>query len=189
MKSLARIALVLALAVPLFAQSDQEKAMMAAWQKAMTPGDAHKKLDGMVGTWNTAVKSWMAPGAPPSESAGVSENRWILGNRYVEQRFKGTFMGMPFEGVGYTGYDNVKKEYFGTWMDNMSTGMMVSTGQGDGKTFKFKGDMADPMTGKNSVIDEKITVVSDDQHVLEMWGAGPDGKNFKMMEITYTRKK
>jgi hypothetical protein len=197
MKTLIRIAFTVCLiATPLVAQekpkemSAEEKAMMEAWQKAMTPGDAHKKLDAFIGTWNTTVKSWMAPGAPPMESTGTSENRWVLGNRYVEQRFNGSFMGMPFEGLGYTGYDNVKKQYFGTWMDNMSTGMMVSTGKGaDGKTYTFTGTMADPMTGKDSVMDEKITVISADQHLMEMFGPGPDGKNFKMMEIVYTRKK
>ena len=69
--------------------------------------------------------SWMAPGADPMVMDGTSENRWVMGGRYLEQRFNGNFMGMPFEGIGYTGYDNVKKQYWGTWMDNMSTGMMT----------------------------------------------------------------
>src|SRR5687768_15991808 len=90
--------------------SAEEKAMMEAWQKAMTPGPQHKQLDGMVGTWNTTVKTWMAPGAPVMETSGTSENKWVLGGRYIEQRFKGSFMGQPFEGIGYTGYDNVTKQ-------------------------------------------------------------------------------
>jgi hypothetical protein len=171
--------------------SAEEKAMMEAWQKAMTPGPAHKQLDSMVGTWNTKVMSWMAPGAPPMETTGVSENRWILGGRWIEQRFSGSFMGQPFEGIGYTGYDNVAKQYVGTWMDNMGTGVMMSTGSAaaDGKTYNFKSTMADPMTGKPMMIDEKITVVDADHQVMEMWNPGPDGKMYKSMEIQYSRKK
>ena len=32
-------------------------------------------------------------------------------------------------------------------------------------------------------------VVDNDHHMMEMWGPDPTGKNYKMMEITYTRKK
>lgn len=169
---------------------DMQKAQMEAWMKASTPGDAHKKLDHMVGTWDVKVKSWMAPGAPLMESAGTAENSWVLGGRWVEQKFSGTFMGMPFSGIGYTGYDNIKQQYVGTWMDNMSTAMMVSMGKGgSGNTYEFTSTMDDPMTGKPATVTEKITVADHDHHSLEMWVPGPDGKMFKTMEIAYSRKK
>ena len=100
-------------------------------------------------------------------------------------------MGMPFTGVGYTGYDNIKKKYIGSWMDNMSTSMMISTGtaNADGKSYTFTSSMDDPMTGKSSPVKETVTIVDEDHHTLEMWGPGPDGKSFKMMEIDYSRKK
>jgi hypothetical protein len=169
----------------------KEKAEMDAMMKAATPGDAHKKLGGLAGTWNAEVKMWMKPDAPPTGGAGVAETTWALDGRWLEQHFTGTFMGMPFTGVGYTGYDNIKKKYVGSWMDSMSTSMMISSGKEDagGKSFTFTSTMEDPMTGKSSPVKEKVTVVDDDHHTLEMWGAGPDGKMFKMMEITYTRKK
>jgi uncharacterized membrane-anchored protein len=171
--------------------SAEEKAAMEAMQKAMTPGPNHKALNDMVGTWNAKVTMWMSPEAPPSVSKGTSVNRWIMGGRYVEQKFSGTFMDMPFSGIGYTGYDNVKKQYWGTWMDNMSTGMMMSTGSTDdgGKTWKFTATMADPMTGKDAPVEERVTVKSKNEHVMEMWSPAPDGKMYKMMEIVYTRKK
>jgi hypothetical protein len=175
-----------------FGQEDKKPPMdpmMEAMMKAATPGDAHKSLDMFAGSWKTTVKSWMAPGTDPMTMEGTSETKWMMGGRYLEQRFTSAFMGMPFEGLGYTGYDNIKKQYWSTWMDNMSTAMMTSTGSYDGKTWTFKGTMPDPMTGKDSTLDEKITVTDADHHVMEMWGAGPDGKNFKMMEIAYSRKK
>ena len=169
---------------------DMQKAQMEAWMKASTPGDAHKKLEHMVGSWNVTVKSWMAPGAPPMESTGTAENSWVLGKRWVQEKFTGSFMGMPFEGIGYTGYDNIKQAYVGTWMDNMSTAVMTSTGKGGaGNTYEFTSTMDDPMTGKSAPVTEKVTFTDADHHSMEMWGAGPDGRQFKMMEIAYSRKK
>lgn len=167
-----------------------EKAMMEAFQKASTPGEAHKKLEAMVGTFDAKVRMWMDPSKPPEDSAGTAVNNWVLGNRYVEQRYEGTFMGEPFTGIGYTGYDNVQKKYVGVWMDSAGTGMMTMTGAADaaGKTITSKATMWDPMTGKPSTAEEKFTVVDNDHHTFEMWGKGPDGKRYKMMEIQYTRK-
>jgi len=165
------------------------KAAMEAMQKAATPGEAHKKLDGMVGTWDTKVSMWMDPTKPPEVSTGTSENKWVLGNRYVEMQYQGTFMGQPFSGIGYQGYDNTTKKYIGTWMDTASTAMMNSTGTMTGNVMKASSTMADPMTGKMEKLATTLTVKDKDHHTMEMWGAGPDGKQVKMMEIEYTRKK
>jgi hypothetical protein len=170
----------------------QQKAAMDAMMKAATPGDAHKKLNAMVGTFDAKIKMWMEPGAPPMESTGKAVNEWVLGGRYVQQRFDGTFMGQPFSGIGYTGYDNIRHMYTGTWMDSMSTSMMTSSG-GDpdpsGKNWRFVASSMDPVSGEAVNIDERMTLLDNDHQVFEMYGPGPDGSNFKMMEITYTRKK
>ena len=107
--------------------SADEKAAMEAMMKAGTPGEAHKQLAPLVGTWNVVVKMFPQPGAPAQESKGTAVNKWVLGGRWVQENFTGKFMNMPFTGIGYTGYDNIKKQYTGTWMDNMSTATMVSS--------------------------------------------------------------
>ncbi len=167
-----------------------EKAMMEEMAKYSTPAAEHKALEQFVGTWDTNAKMWMAPGAAPQESTGTAENKMTLGGRFLEQKFEGNMMGQPFIGMGYTGYDLYKKEYVGNWMDSMNTGIMKSTGKADpsGKTMTFTGTMDDPMQKKTMPFKEVIKVVDNDHHVFEMWSPGPDGKMFKMMEITYTRK-
>jgi hypothetical protein len=171
--------------------SAEEKAMMDAWQKFATPAEGHKALQGMVGTWDAEVTSWMTPGAPPVKSKGTSENRMVLGGRWVESKFTSEMMGQPFEGVGYTGYDNHKKKYMGTWMDNMSTAVMLSEGSMDtaGKVMTSTSTMDDFMTGKSQTIKMTTTIVSPDHHMFEMWGPGPDGKVAKQMQIDYRRRK
>ncbi len=169
----------------------EEKAQMDAMMKAGAPGDAHKKLSYMVGTWDATVKMYpMQPAAPVQQSTAVAESKWVLGGRFVQEMVTGNFMGMPFSGIGYTGYDNIKKQYIGTWMDNMGTSVMISSGGPTGdKTYEFSSTMDDPMSGKSMPVKEKMTVIDDDHHVMEMWAPAPDGKMMKMMEITYTRKK
>ena len=170
----------------------KEKAAMDAMMRAATPGDAHKKLNAMAGTFDAKVKMWMEAGAPPMESAGKAVNEWVLGGRWLQQRFDGTMMNMPFSGIGYTGYDNIRQMYVGTWMDNMSTSFMTSSGgapDASGKIWTFSGMGMDPMSGEAVNFNEKITVTDNDHHLFEMWGPGPDGNVFKMMEISYTRKK
>jgi hypothetical protein len=171
--------------------SAEEKAAMDAMMKAGAPGAAHKNLAGMVGTWDATVKMYNAPGAPAQVSTGTSENKLVLGGRWVQETFNGNFMGMPFSGLGYTGYDNIKKQYVGTWMDTMSTAVMQSAGTADasGKNFVFNSTVDDPMTGKPVATKSTVTVTDENHHTMEMWGPAPDGKMFKMMEINYTRKK
>jgi hypothetical protein len=171
--------------------SAEEKAAMDAMMRAGTPGPAHKTLGGMVGMWDATVKMYNAPGATAQVSTGTSENKLVLGGRWVQETFNGNFMGMPFSGIGYTGYDNIKKQYVGTWMDTMSTAVMQSAGTADasGKNFVFNSTVDDPMTGKPVATKSTVTVTDENHHTMEMWGPAPDGKMFKMMEINYTRKK
>ena len=170
--------------------SADQKAQMEAMMKAMMPGEQHKLLNNMVGTFDLKVTAWMMPGEPPMNSTGTSVNTWIMGGRYVEQKTSGSFMGQPFNGLGYTGYDNLKKTYWSSWMDNMGTGIMTSTGAttDNGKTWKFSGTEPDPMTGKDTPFEDHITVVDKDHYTFDMWSPGPDGKMMKVMEIAYTRK-
>jgi Protein of unknown function (DUF1579) len=173
------------------APSAEEKAAMDAVMKAATPGEPHKQLATMAGTFDVKAKMWMQPGAPAQESTGTSENKMIMGGRYLEQNYEGTMMGQPFSGMGITAYDNVTKQYMGSWADTMTTGLMISSGSAGSapNTIKMTASMADPVSGKKMVVSEKVTITDADHHKLEMWGPGPDGKEFKMMEIAYTRKK
>jgi hypothetical protein len=168
-----------------------EKAAMEMMTKLATPGAGHKKLDAFVGSWTAKSTMWMDPSKPPATSEGTSELKWVLGGRFLEQRFEGKFMDAPFSGLGYTGYDNYKKTYVSTWMDTLGTLTLYMTGNFDkaGKVLTSTGKMADPTTGKTVTYTTKITLAGADEMVWEMWNPGPDGKEYKSVEVRYTRKK
>ncbi len=176
-------------AKPAAAMSQDE--MMKAWTAFGTPGAPHKALEGLVGSWDVKSKFWMAPGAPPTESTGTSENKMILGGRYLEQRYEGTMMGGPFSGIGVTAFDNYKKKFVSTWVDSMGTGIMMMTGTFDkaGKVITSWGMMDDPAEKRTMKAKTAVTLVDADHHTYESWHAGPDGKMTKDLEISYTRKK
>lgn len=172
--------------------SAEQQAMMAAWQKASTPGEPHQRLARQFeGTWSTKQSMWMEPSAPPSVETGTSVNTPVFGGRQLRMDYKSAFMGQPYEGVGFSGYDNVKGKYVSSWMDSMSTGLFVAEGDYDAgsRTYTYRGQMPDPM--KNGVlvpIRNLVRIVDNDHHVFEMYELR-DGKEVKTMQIDYTRAK
>lgn len=165
-------------------------AAMNAWKDYMTPGEPHMMLAKSNGTWNEEVTSWMMPGAPPEKSMGVAENKMILNGLYQQSTTKGTMMGQAFEGISTVGYDNGKKMFVSTWIDNMGSGIMQMEGVWDEKTksIAFKGTCTDPMTSKMMNVREIFRIIDDKTQMMEMYMPGPDGKEFKTMEIKFTRK-
>jgi len=166
--------------------------MMKAWFAYATPGEAHKVLAMDNGKWDEEVTMWMSPDDPkPTKSKLVGESKMILGGRYQEMKHTGTMMGQPFEGHGTVGYNNASKKLESTWTDNMGTGIMYMSGAYDGtaKTMELKGEMTDPMTGKNKPCRETFTIVDDNTRKMEMFDVTNDGKEYKSMEIVMTRKK
>ena len=169
----------------------EEKAMMDAMMKAGTPGPNHELLGSVVGDWSFKGRMWMNPSAPPSESTGTVSYAALFGGRYVEGEYKGDMMGMPFEGKGLMGYDNVSRQFQATWADNMGTMIMFMTGDYDPatKTITYTGRMNDIMKpGTMVTVRQLVRLTSPDSHVME-WYETRDGKEVKMMEITYSRSK
>jgi hypothetical protein len=172
------------------AKADKE-AMMKVWKEVATPGDHHALLAKLVGSWETTTKAWMEPGAPPEITKGNATFSMVFGGRFLQQEATGEMMGQPFTGMGLTGYDNFKKEYTMMWIDDSGTAMYTAEGTADatGKTITFKGTSDDPMTGKkNQPVKYVSRIIDDNTQLFEIYGY-QDGKEMKMMEMTYTRTK
>ncbi len=182
-------------ALPALAQeppqmSAEEQAAMQAFQQAGTPGAQHAELAKTAGTYDLVIRSWHSPDAPPMEEKGTATRSMTLGGRVMVEDISSSMMGQPFTGHGMHGYDNVTGKYWATWNDSMSTGVMVSSGScDDAGSCSFTGEWNDPVT--KGAMKSRMTTrwTSPDVEVFEMYGPGPDGKEAKMMEITYTRQR
>jgi hypothetical protein len=179
-------------AAPKAGEQDPMAEMMAKWKEINAKGPEHEKLKKMVGEWDTEMKCWMAPDAEPMASPGHATFRLILDGRYVEQKYTCDWMGEKFEGLGIDGYDRIKNKYVSLWLDNQSTGMLICEGTADasGKVVTYFGKMDDPIAGvKDKTVRSVARTIDDNKTVFEMYDTAPDGKEFKTMEITYTRQK
>jgi hypothetical protein len=185
------IALLFAFAFPANAQMTDSATMMKNWMNYMTPSKEHKMMESWNGTWTGEISMWMAPGAPPTKSNGIATNTMLLGGRYQQSSYKSMFNNMPFEGMSTLAFDNAKKVFISTWIDNMGTGIMVGEGPWDEttKTITLKGNMVDPTSGSNVAFHENFKVIDNDHQLMEMFVPGPDGNEMKTMEVKYTRKK
>lgn len=167
--------------------------MMKNWTEYMTPSQPHELMASWDGNWDADITMWYAPGTPPETTKGKTVNKMVMGNRYQVTNHTGIMMGQPFEGMGTLAYDNAKKVFISTWIDNMGTGIMKLEGPWDEatKTMTLVGKVVDPGAGNGKEMDvrETFRAVDDNNQVMEMFGPGPDGNEFKMMEIKFTRKK
>jgi len=166
----------------------QDADAMKKWMDYMTPGEMHKMLASMNGKWSEEVTMWMDPSQPPMKSSATTENKMILGGRYQQSNVSGSFNGMAFEAQSIIGYDNMKKVFTSSWVDNMGTGIMNMEGPYDAatKTITLVGSEIDPMTGKEMKMRQTIKIVDDNTEVMEMYNI-TDGKEVKNMEIREKR--
>jgi Protein of unknown function (DUF1579) len=125
------------------------QAMMEMYKKLATPGEPHKQLASLAGSWTTQTKEWMEPGKPPAEATGSVEMKMLLDGRFLQQEYNSTMMGQPYSGIGITAYDNLRKKYVSTWIDSMGTGIFVmeGTASADGETITLQGQHAEPGGG------------------------------------------
>lgn len=172
------------------AMTPEQMAEMEAYTKAGTPGEVHKKLAAMAGTYDMKVKSWHDPNAPATEEAGTATRKMILGGRVLVEDVSSQMMGQPYTGQGMHGYDNVTGKHWSIWMDSMSTGAMKSDGTcDDNGNCTFTGSWTDPVS--KQPIKSRMTSKwpNPTTEVFEMYAPGKDGKEMKMMEITYSKRK
>src|SRR5438067_5516725 len=108
--------------------------MMKQMMELSKIGENQKLLSSLDGNWEYTIKFWMVtdPNAMTQESKGTATRKSVMGGRYVMMDVSGN-MQMPgedgkmktmqFKGMGMEGYDNVKKKFVASWIDNMGTGI------------------------------------------------------------------
>ncbi|PYL97331.1 MAG: hypothetical protein DMF18_02935 [Verrucomicrobia bacterium] len=174
--------------------------MMKQMMELSKIGENHKLLSSLDGNWDYTIKFWMNPdpSAKPQESKGTATRKSVMGGRYVMMDVSGK-MQMPgedgkmktmqFKGMGMEGYDNVKKKFVASWIDNMGTGIEFSEGTYDPatKSFTYTSEM-EPVPGMKTQVREVIKV-ADNNHMSLEWYENQGGQEKKTMEINYTKKK
>jgi Protein of unknown function (DUF1579) len=165
------------------------QAMMDIYKKVGTPGEPHKLLANLEGSWSTKTIGYLEGKPVHGESLGTSEKMLILGGHYLREEYNGEMMGAPYSGISILGYNNQTKKFESTWIDSMSTAIYFFTGKAsaDGKTITQECSYDDAVRGK--AVWRTVTRIRDDNTLeFEMFITPKGGKEEKMMEMTSIRK-
>jgi hypothetical protein len=157
-------------------------------QEPPKPGPQHQKLAANAGTWDAAIEM-MGPDGKMMPSKGASVQTMGPGGFWLLDDFVADLGGQPFHGKGATGFDPLKGKYVGTWIDSMSPSLLVLEGDFDasGKVLTMTGT-APGFDGKPAKYRMVTTFVDAKTMRFEMFVAGEDGKEMKMLSIAYTRR-
>ncbi len=163
-----------------------ESETMAQMKRLATPNEHHAELGKAIGNWTAKTSFIIDPSQPPTTGEGKMTVKWVLGGRYIMSEFKMDFMGEPYEGIGYTGYDIAHEQYISTWADTMSTAITYMTGNMDDEnTMTLYGTATTP-DGDNLM---KIvsTWIDDNTFTDTFYDQTPEGSWTQSGTITYTR--
>jgi hypothetical protein len=159
--------------------------------KYATPGEQHKQLARLLGTWDVEFR--MSPDAPPVK--GTAETTWWIEGRFIQTRIKvpEAWMGMNFESVDVLGWDNYKHKWVGTATNSMSTALMSYEGvvvDPTGKVRVLYGPLDEYLTGEHDKPVKYVTRnVSDDKHVLEVHDLAIGENGAVVLHFTFVRRK
>jgi hypothetical protein len=163
-------------------------AYLQALAEAGKPGPEHQKLQPFIGDWAFTVRVWTDPSQPPAEATGTVERRWILGGRFIQEKFQGEYKGKTYEGLGLIGYDNAQKKF--TTVRACSVSGTISQGLAtcDGSGTKFVCAMEEycPLTGQKVQGRDEILLDNNDRIVMNKYRT-VQGKEVKTMEIISVR--
>ena len=151
-------------------------------------GKFHEFLKQFEGTWET--KSEFKMGEQVMKSKGTETDKLGVGGLFLITDVKSDMDGMAFDAHSIWGYDEHKKKYTGSWVDNMSTAIWPFEGTVDeaGKVFTLTMEGPDPHTEKMIKIKLVHEISGKDARSLTLVMPGPDGKEMEM-KINYVRKK
>jgi len=156
------------------------------------PSRAHEHYAPMIGKWAMHWKLLGPDGAVARELKGTSTHEWVVGGRWVRATFE-TDLEFPegevFSGVGYFGHDNTTGAYHNVWFENNRTAVQYDKGSYDAetRTFEFVGEQP-RADGSRFTARTTVRIDSDDQHTIELFSPGPDGKERKALVLVFTRQ-
>jgi hypothetical protein len=172
---------------PMTGRSLEDQA--AAVEKWNAPTDMHALLASLAGTWD--VEMTMYPNGDennPMTMPAVSENRMVLGGKFLEERLRGTGP-MPFETMSLTGFNADAKggpRFECVRLSSMVAAQMPEQGTFDPATRTFTFTGSHDINGMTGTIRNVAVMEGKDRHVVTSYlsyqGYGEKFKDVKVPE-------
>jgi len=156
---------------------------------ASRPGPEHQWLAPLIGSW-TMEMTWYSPGAPPLRTSGTSENRWILGGRFVLAEATAGEGPAAIEDKTIYGYDRWERKFFSLGLRTVGAGLTQDWGFYDpvGHSFALSGKERDQTTGRLVVHRQLIKVQGLDRYSIDVFVDVPQRRPLKVLQIGFTRR-
>ncbi|MHA6727316.1 DUF1579 family protein [Chryseobacterium sp. A301] len=135
----------------------------------MNPSAVHSLLSKYTGLFKMQISISMGEGEKPLVVIVNSENRMLLGNRFLEMKQLGNMLGTDYQSISTLGFNNSDKNFTLTTISNLLTGTLSLVGPWDEKmkVATVRGKMMDPMTKKILPVKQVITFVDADTLLIE----------------------
>jgi hypothetical protein len=151
---------------------DDPQAMVRRWLEKHKPGEAQRRLAGLVGAWD--IEFSVQSGTGPMSGKGKAFIKSACDGRFVlweESTEAGSFKS---SGISLLGHDNVSARYQMATTTSSSTHMDVSEGGGseDGKSIVLEGELLTPMGPMQGR--QVITFVGKDELKAEVFSLAGD---------------
>jgi hypothetical protein len=184
-RSVAILLLLLAVSALAAAHANDNPAPAPSPGVAGSVGAEHRRLGELAGRWTVRQSLWL-PGQSPQVDTGTALFTAVLGGRHLQQNLR-IRSSVPFQGLGYMGYDNTTGRYYTSWIDINLTGMLVLHGDYDAaaKTYRFTGEMAGD-GGVRIPMREELLIL-DRQHMVARYYETRSGQEALVVELDYTR--
>jgi hypothetical protein len=184
-RNLAALPLILNLVVAQ-AADDTDKTAPPPANAAAAVGEEHRRLAELAGTWSVKQSLWLNDAKVPQIDAGTAVFSAVLGGRHLQQDLR-VRSNPPFQGLGFTGYDNTTRRYYTSWMDINFTGVLLLHGDYDAaaKVYRFSGAMAG--AGGESVPTREELQILDRNHIVARFFETRHGRETLVVELDYSR--
>lgn len=155
------------------------------------PTANHEWLQRFVGEWESEVRVYMNPEAPPMKVT-VHESFRSIGGFWVAGEMRGRMEGMPaFEGVYTIGYDPERRKYIGTWIESTTENLRMYEGslEEDGRVLIMETEGPCPMrAGAMTRFRERTEFHTDEHRVITSSILDDNGEWITNVRIDSRRK-
>jgi hypothetical protein len=161
------------------------------WAVYMTPSEVHKLMEKMTGSFKMEITMSMGAGKEPNIVTVNSDNKMLLGGRFLEMKQQGTMMGMDYQSIMTFGFNTIDKKMSLTTITNMGTGTLSLFGVWDenSKSASLKGLLTNPVTQTVINVRQVITFIDDNTILIESYDQEGDKPEIKTVQYKFIRNK
>jgi hypothetical protein len=161
----------------------------ASFEPRGEAGAGQKWMERSVGDWDV-VKTISPPGKDPVKTTGTCRQRMVHGGKFLRSEFVFNELdGTKTTGEGLLGFDPVKGVFSSVWTDSRSTRLSLRQSEGpfDGESVALYSRTMD--NDPNARKSRTVAKLEDGgkRLVHRQYNAGPDGREFVIMELALTR--